>query len=324
MNARLEAKEGMYRTVEQWYADNSTEITATSIAILNTYGTDLSADITVIEDLADQTVISTKPITAVKKEARFAMIGSAAPIAGAMYAYAIDTANTELEEQMKPLKVPSYLKSLKDEIIVPIVNQIHSTALALVTVTPPAVNPLTNYGVASADVTALGALITAYEDIIATPEAAIEARKALNIELKDAFTATDELLKRIDAIMELNKLPYPSLYLSYKAARVIFDPVTKHTGFRGTIIDAITLMPIQGVKVTAVPSNVAPPGENGIPVSTLTDENGYYTLATPQYKNNPYTVIWTKTGYAEQQATDQYVKRGKKNTINISLETITP
>lgn len=322
MNSRNEQKLTMFRTTRDYMDANAAGM---GLSILVAYTSDMTDQIGYIDAALVESDVSTIPITTSKKDARLAVVLSASTIASASYAYALDINDIILQEQLKPYRTLSSLSTLKDELLTPQAQIIHDLILPIVTVIAPAINPLIEYGVTAPGVAALQGLIDAYMVIIDGPYAAIENRKTKNQEINDIlFPVTDDLLFKIDNVMYAAKSTYPEIVEGYFNARNIFDPVVTHTKIKGNITAVLTGLPIQGVKVTAIAQQTLFPGDPVVdPIIVFTDELGNYTMPTPKFKY-PYTVIWTKTGLAEQQQTDVYVKRGKPTTINVIMEPVTP
>jgi hypothetical protein len=160
--------------------------------------------------------------------------------------------------------------------------------------------------------------ISAYYLVISAPEAAIESRKSYNQRLDKLFDKAEAILENMDSAI------YPTqwitetfdlrdFYSDYKAARTIFDPVATYTGFKGTVTDIITGLPIQGVRVRAFPYGTLNAPE------AFTAQDGTYLLYTPKFKLNPYTVRFVKAGYQETQVIDRYVQKGQKITIDLGM-----
>lgn len=328
MNARLEAKLSMIRATQELVADSSAIITSTGLAAMTTLNGNIETIIDEIVSTMSDTEASTADITALKAEARFAMIEAGASIAGKAYAYAIVNNDTALAAQVGPWKTKSALIIQKDNVVNAICQNIHDYVAA---VDPQ--SSLVAYGII-ADVvgppavdgtlTIFQDLITAYELIVATPEAAIEARKAKNVLLKDLFTLADTNLGSMDSLMYNLQFEDPAsapyeFYTEFKAARTIFDPVTTHTKIKGKVIDITTSMPIEGAKVTVLPT-----GTGLDPIIVFSDVNGDYSAYTPKFKANPYIVKAEKTGYGADQIGDIFVKLGKPTTVNFNLIPVTP
>jgi hypothetical protein len=329
MNRENDAFLGMYKAVQQFLADNAATITAAGVPIITTYKTDLEDQIAAIEAKSPQTAISSIGITQTKQQARFAAIKSAAIIAGAIYSYAVDTNNTELATNMNI--TPASLKAKKDEEVVDSLHNIWAEATELVTVTPPALNPLADYGVSAAEVTALEGLINAYTAITTAPRLVISTRKTRNQELADIYDVTDALLFKMDKIIDGLEDSYLAFFQGYKNARIVIL-ISKSTRIAGLVskvtnIALGTTAVVNGAKITVIPQpyvrekNGQTISVTGKPEVVYTND-GDYTQDTPDIYAL-YTVICELEGYAEQQITNIKVRKGKKTTLNFLLEPVT-
>lgn len=309
MNARLEAKLGMYITSRNFLETNATQ--AGSIApVLGASGTSKLA----LDDLIDEintliavTQLSTHPATASKSAARTEMQNATLGVAAATYAYAVDIDSITLAEQLKPWTKISAFSKLKDN---EVNNQCQTIRDWIVVIVGGEPNPLIPYGITEAYVTdVLQDAIDAYNAIVALPESKIEERKARNEELVLKFKSTDNLLILMDGIVKQFKDDETNFdfYIGWTAARTILDPVTVHTGIKGTVTDLLE-QPIQFVEVKTTNADSSE-------IVTKTDAEGNYTLYTPRFKDSPFTVFFTAAGYQTLQITVP-VYRGKKATRN--------
>lgn len=86
-----------------------------------------------------------------------------------------------------------------------------------------------DYGISSADVTALGAAITKLEGMKDAPRAAVVNRKVATMSLPDAIAYARGILRNeLDKMMEKFKKTAPDFYAAYFAARVIIDRTGTH------------------------------------------------------------------------------------------------
>jgi hypothetical protein len=293
--------------------DNSAGFTSANIAIANTYQVELAAIIDAIDANLEVAAIQIVGLTAVKKFRKELIASKGASIAAAMFAYGIDAGLLSLTTEMKSY-VKSYLLALRDEDITAAVQDIHDKALALVTVTPPAVNPLIPYGVLAGEVTVFQSDINDYSAVLTTPEAAIENRKAYNTYLLNNFTAADALIKKTDKVIDSIQMTAPDLYIGYYTARTIIGPNTSHTKIRGDVKDSLTGSLLVGVTVKGM---YGPDGT----IATTTDDSGHYILYTPKFKLL-YVVQVEMPGYHTVQVPNVKVKLGKSTIKNIRMNPI--
>jgi hypothetical protein len=309
MNARLEAKLGMYITSNNFLENNLTQAgaIATVLGFSGAYKLALDAKIAEINRLISLVQLSTHPTTVTKSVARTAMQNATLSVAAASYAYAVDTLQTTLAEQLKPWTTISAFNKLKDNEVNNQCQTIRDWIVIIVTGDP---NPLLAYGVTETYVVeTLQDAIDVYDALVASPETKIEERKTLNEQLVLEFKSTDVLLNLMDGVIKHAQYGETNLgfYIGWTDARTIFDPVTVHTGIKGTVTDLLE-QPLQFVEVKTT-------NADGSEIITKTDAEGNYTLYTPRFKDSPFTVFFTADGYQTLQITVP-VYRGKKATRN--------
>ena len=87
--------------------------------------------------------------------------------------------------------------------------------------TPLSAN-LASYGATAADITAIGAALTAFTDVISDPTLAIDQRKAENVKIVEIMDQIRALLTdKLDVLMRSFEVNSGSLYSLYKSARAI-------------------------------------------------------------------------------------------------------
>lgn len=321
MNARAEAQLNMLKTTSTYVTENGADAAADK-PVLGTYNDELTFLINItINPLLTQTESSTVGITANKLEKRREMEAMSASVAAILFAFANDESNTELAEQVKPWKRKSAYVSLKDSDTYTQALIIYNLAVGISPATDlvqygwvlPAVGPPIVLGTA----VTFSNILAAYLFTIERPELAIEERKGANVDLADYFKTANDLVRKMDDVLyDYQFLPNTDdlkiFWNGYKAARTIFDEITTHTKIRGVAKDSVTELPIQGVKVTAVSSQ-------GEIIDSFTAETGNYTVYTPKFKDNPYSLTFTKAGYQTKQFPEIFVKRGKITNRDVSM-----
>ena len=328
MNKFYEARLSMYGTTHMFVDVNNTGAVTAARPELGDINDDLQAAIDAINAQYPVTQTSSLGSTENKEIFKQDVIGQATAIANIVFSYAAATGNPVLKENTRQWKVKSAWDRLKDEeingqaeVILGYANTAGPSLLVPYGYVLPAVGPPVVTGT-TAD---LESAMSLYGSVITYPTGIIEDRKAANIILVNLFAAADNVIEVMDAMIypfqfeEIGGDLY-NFWVGYKAARNIVGPAVQHTKIKGLITSALTSLPIQGVRVRMIPTPIegqVPPAQI---IEVFTDEFGNYSGYTPKFKNVPYTVIWTKTGYAEMQQTDVFVKLGKPTTINIIME----
>jgi hypothetical protein len=149
-----------------------------------------------------------------KEEAE--MIEITLRVAAAIYVYATDQKNLELQEEVK---VSSwYLKNLGDSSLLSRCNRIHQIASGL------DAEALTPYGVLAETISGLRKEIDDFAALIAKPRTQIVARSTATKRLKELFDEINALLRdEMDKLMLVIQGKEPVVYNEYKAARIIVD-----------------------------------------------------------------------------------------------------
>jgi|GEM_PF-5334737 len=170
---------------------------------------------------------------AIKKERKNTLVKKTITLAGALYAYAIDSQNNEI-------KILSFLNRVKMEKKND--KQAAQASTELLEVATNKLQELAYYGVEKEELTLLESAITAFKEVAGR-------RKAVAIEAEDATAKVKinvgKVLKEIDAILEdkVDKLLYrfqdshPDFYKSYHRTRYAMNKATTKTAKTATESD---------------------------------------------------------------------------------------
>lgn len=109
------------------------------------------------------------------------------------------------------------------------------------------------YGASVASQTALATAITNFTLVIPKTRTAAADKKQNTKLLADAFTATDDALEGIDALVELVKRTNVAFYTAYWAARVVVWRGGTSVSLRGVVRDAVSKVTIAGARVMLYP-----------------------------------------------------------------------
>jgi hypothetical protein len=161
----------------------------------------------------------------------------------------------------------SEIAKIKDDSIVPFVEH-------RLTIVNNNLSALSDYGVTVVLVTQWQDAISDYSSVVSAPRSAIVSRSTSTTNLRLLFDATQRLLRlTIDPLMLPFKTDDPELYAKYRSARIIIDrrgPYRTKAVVEGTVINAVTLLPEEGVTVSIVYAS----GQK----DTFTDSEGRYSL----------------------------------------------
>jgi hypothetical protein len=306
------AQINMYNVVEQLLNGNTT-ITA-AIAQIATVLAGFSGN---VAEIATMLAKVAEDITGNRKATQVlkaALAKEAYGIEAAMYAYAQSLTPPDTDLASKTRFANSYFAQARDAQIADRAQVVHDLAVALVTVTPPATNPLIPFGVTAARVTAFQTQITDYVAAVPNARSAIAGRKADNLVLRTLIASTGAILNdQMDQLIIQLEPANPEFYTNYLTARKLVDPRTLHTRITGTITDAVTGNPIDPVL-----TNVSAVSSTGTTYTGTANDDGY-TVYTPKFKKVSYTLKIQHPGYNDVQTAGLTVRLGKATTVNIQM-----
>jgi hypothetical protein len=298
MTARYEAKLSMYNAVLT-HAEANPTITSTVPA----FATQVTTLRSIYNDLVAAAQSEVQNITGVtmdKAQVRKAATDLALQVSAAVYSFAAATSNNTLKEQMN--FPPSSFARLRDEMVVPICNNIHNAATAHQASLVP-------YGVSNGLLSDLADATEEYAAVIATPRNAVTQRTSYSETMKNLFKDADALLKlQMDKVALQFKAANPEFYTAYKQNRIILDAATSATQVTGTVTDSETGQPVANVTVQVVDE----------PYTTTTNATGEYVLKVPV--PGTYTIAFTVlAGYNNKTQTAVVVTLGQTTTLNTTL-----
>jgi hypothetical protein len=234
-------------------------------------------------------------------------------INAAVHSYA--NATNDVELAANTTSKFSFYHSRRDGDLPAIAQSLHDLALGIATVTPPALNPLIPYGVTVVRLTAFATQITTYAGSVPGPRNAQVQRKAENSVLDtDVQGAVNFLDQQLDPLMYQFAGSNTVLYDNYKNARKLIDQYTVHSGFKGTITDAVTGASLAGI--ASISGKAQSTAETYM--ATFDTVTNLWTILTPKYKD-VYTLTFTVPGYQTQQISNQKTLRGVKTHIDIKM-----
>jgi hypothetical protein len=159
---------------------------------------------------------NTSGATLQKQKEEAEMIEITLRVAAAIYVYATEQKNLELQQEVK--MSPSYLKTMGDSTLLSRCNRIHQIVSGL------DAEALAPYGVLPETVSGLRKEIDDFATLIAKPRTSIVARSTATMRLKELFKEINALLRdEMDKLMLVLQGKEPVVYNEYKAARIIVD-----------------------------------------------------------------------------------------------------
>ncbi|MGE4287712.1 MAG: hypothetical protein AB7E36_03410 [Salinivirgaceae bacterium] len=189
------------------------------LAIVPALAAVVSRFMALLEELKEVQLIQegkTTGTTLQKQKEEAEMIEITLRVAAAIYVYATEQKNVELQQEVK---VSSwYLKNLGDSSLLNRCNQIHQIASGL------DAEALTPYGVLAETISGLRKEIDDFAALIAKPRTQIVARSTATKRLKELFDEINALLRdEMDKLMLVLQGQEPVVYNEYRAARIIVD-----------------------------------------------------------------------------------------------------
>ncbi len=301
MNARQESKLNMYQGVQLLCKNNST-ITNTNIAFTEALET-LNLKITEIQGYATLAIKHTKGISTDKGLVKANLCLVAAKMAGFIFAYASTVNNTVLMEEVNYSL--SALKKLREDAIVPTVNNIYQVANANL-------NVLANYGVTQASLEELSQAIADYNKVVPITKTMSSERSNFTDNITKLIEETDTLLKnRLDKLILLFEATHPDFVNTYKKVRHVDAPNKTITQIKGKVSNKVDGKAIEGAIITLSGTTNA---------TTKSDKAGNFVIKPVTYGD--YQLSIKATGFKDYSDIAFVVKKGKVNKVLVGLEVI--
>ncbi len=299
MNARQESKLNMYQGVQLLCKNNST-ITNTNIAFTEALNV-LDLNITEIQSYATLAIKHTKGISTDKNLVKANLCLVASKVAGFIFAYASTVNNTVLmEEANYPLNT---LKKLREDVIVPTVNNIYQVAHANL-------NVLANYGINQASLDELSHAIADYNKIVPITKTKSSERANFTDNIAKLIEETDTLLKnRLDKLILLFEATHPDFVNTYKKVRHVDAPNKTITQIKGKVSNKVDGKAIEGAIITL---------SGTTSTTTKSDKEGNFMFKPASYGD--YQLSIKATGFKDYIDNAFVVKKGNVNRVLVGLE----
>ncbi len=213
MNQTQRNQKAMFHAVAHTFQTHATTLSAN--AVLADACTSFNA---LLSELSEVQMIQEGHATGsgeLKQKEEAEMIQATVQVAAAVYVYAID--NNQPDLQRKASVSPSQLQHMSAEKLITTCLNIHALAAQLN-------GNLSDYGVLPEAITNLKKEIDDFAAVIASPRSAIVTRSQATARIAELVTELNQLLKdRVDKLMLLFQHNQPQVYQTYKAARIIVD-----------------------------------------------------------------------------------------------------
>lgn len=276
MNQLQERKRSMYYVVEDFLAT----VPAATLATLPEFDTKLVLFTDTVAQIRAQSESQTTNRVGyrmVKDDLKTVMTRYAIDVATRIRAYAINSQDTVLREEMNQRM--SNLFRRPDTICADICQYIHGKGTLLLT-------DLATYGVTVDMLTDLNKSINNYVAYIPKPRAGIVEQKQATTTMRALFAASDGVLKTMDALVTMLQFQDPDFYSVYYSSRKIIQPSYRTISLKGTITDAEG-MPISKANISIEDTRIA----------RKTSENGAFEVK--DLASGMYAVLISKPGYLD-------------------------
>ena len=297
MNKLNGSRLNMYDTVIAYCTANAA--TTASVPAFQTALTAFQNTVSQIHNTLQMQATDITGITDEKTQLKQTLCEQATNLTASIFALACATNNMPLKKQTD--LTLSDFKSLGDDMLVPTCANIHDLLNTNVAALAP-------YSITAATVTAFQTAIDGYKAIVVSPRNALSQRVARRTALNDLFKQANDILKnQMDKVSLQFKTTSENFYNAYTNNRAIVNPKSSATQITGTITNSVTHDPLPGATVQVV----------GQPLTTVTNENGFYALrsVTP----GSHSVKVSFTGYSDMQQNDLLVKLGRTTNADIAV-----
>ncbi len=297
MNKHLESKLSMYNAVLQ-HCEQHPDITA-SVPAFKTSVQTFKTVVTAIAGNLQEHVRMIKGVTLDKQALRKVLVQRVAALAANVYAYAVDSENLTLQEEVR--RSPSGLERLREDLLAPhcknvlAVAELHKVKLA-------------DYGVTSEILTEVKDLIDGYMGLLPAPRNAISDRSGVNKTLETLFARAGKILTgRMDKLVINFKKENSTFYNAYKSNRKIVNSNTSRTQLKGKITTANGKAPLRYANIRLL----------GTDFMTQSSRTGSFVLKG--VAPGLYDVAVSKPGHEEQVLHEVALNLGKATLVTVDL-----
>ncbi len=296
MDHRQSEKNGMYKRMLLFFANPTNSAVWTTFTRLATEINNFVALNNSLSAYLQQHQADIKGITQTKNDAFLAMVNIAVNKAAKAYVWAVDTANANLA-QIFDVQKSDFVHTSETKAY----NQIKNIRDAL----SANIASMASVQLTAADVTAVNAAITAYQNTIGTTGAA-QTHKTEGTKAIDAvMVPIDKSLVLIDKlIVSSYSATKPDMVREYLATRVLDKLPTRHSGISINITDAETGADLEGALVAV----------NGKTATSDIDGIAEIIKITP----GTYNMSVTLANYATQ-ILKTVIEKGKLTELDVKM-----
>jgi hypothetical protein len=219
---------------------NINELIVTQLPVGGVLLGEFRANCNSINDLASRQLVNRSGLRDNKEMLRDANIVACLDIASRIFAFATMQENATLIKEAKYNE--SELRKMADTRLV-------AKITALIALAEKHAPELVVYGVTATSIANLVAANEAYATAIPQPKLGIDENKQITSELNRYIKANDAILRKMDALAELQKASNPVYYASYRNLRKVVQFGKGSLAMTGSVLDADTQEGIQKVKI---------------------------------------------------------------------------
>ncbi len=299
MNSKQEAKLNMYRTTQQHcekhaaliknypaFENGCNALSAKNAALIGT----ATAQSQVITGVAQDKALEKNNLCKM-----------ATNVGGLVFAFASKAKNNTLKQSVNYSY--SDLHRLKDDLLVPVVNNIYQAAAANAAA-------LQTYGVTDALLQAFKASIERYSEAVPRPRGAKSERITSADNAKQLIREIDALLKNeLDKLVMAIEPDNPDFVATYKNCRFIYNPATQTTQLRGKVLNANGKVPVGNAVVELIGTTT---------MVAQTNKAGNFTIKP--LAPGTYKVRLRAEGYADAELEELVVKLGQVNRTELGMK----
>jgi hypothetical protein len=291
----------MYYTLKEYLLANSA-----SANLLPNYGnisTDFFGAIPQIQKLSQQQKSGRTGIAEYKNKLREKLVVLTADYARKLTAFALFTNNTVLAAEVKISE--GRLKQISDFAVGNYAQMMYDRAQLML-------GQLAAYGITAGTQITLAGAITEYNHFMGRPGLSRAESSETTRQLKVTFQSVNEILKKLDAAVEVVRHTDPNFYNGYRSARKVIPSGNGSLAAKVQVTGADTGNPVAGVTVSFFADGM---GNTPVLVKKTARLGGF---KVKKMKAGMYHLTLSKPGYAGQTAT-LAVADGEMSVLNVQM-----
>lgn len=308
MNSKQENRHSMQLAVVNFLTQN-TSITNT-LPNFNTLFTSFQSIVSQIQTIREQQEIDKTGIAANKNQLKRILISQTMEIARRITAYATIVNNAVLLGEVWYSE--SDLSRSPDTILRDQCLVIYDRGIANISVLNP-------YGVTPAMLTALQNAINNFAAAIPKPRLGIMEKKLATGQLATLFASADDILEKMDVLVEMVKNTQGNFYNAYNGVRKVINTGMGSLAVKGLVMQAQNGKPLKGVKVTfrmdSASGNGNGTGNGNVLVKQTGEKGGFHIKSIDA---GIYMVLLEKPGYVNQSISVP-IADGELNRIEVVM-----